>query len=119
MEDLLQSRLEALIRRYHLSRSQAERFANLETVMNTPSGESDKEMLKRFHQSNDEYLPLLERVLRGLTRLGEPGAAAKLDLFLEEFGAVGPAVFLSPWELTLRCLDENQGGVEEIESFYA
>ncbi len=87
--------------------------------MASPTGESDAELLERFHNSNDDYLPLLERVLKGLVRLGEPGAREKLNLFLEERGATGPAVFLTPWELTLTQLDEEMDDLEEIAAFYS
>jgi hypothetical protein len=108
----------ALIGRHLLTRSQAERFQELESLMHSPHGESEGELLNRFHRSNDDYLPLLEQVLRGLVRLGEPWAQEKMNHFLEERGFQGPAVFLTPWEMTLTQLDEEVGRLDEVAVFY-
>jgi hypothetical protein len=119
MNTLFTTRLAALVRRRILTGSEADRFTKLEGLMQSPTDGTDDALMVRFHDSNDAYLPLLERVLRGLVRIGEPLAREKLDLFLEERGSQGPAVFLTPWEMTLTYLDDELGKLESISAFYS
>lgn len=119
MSKLLQLRLTALVNKRMITQQQARQFDELESLMESATGDSNEELLARFHDSNDSYLPLLEKVLKSLVRLGEPLAQKKLDLFLEERGSLGAAVFLAPWEMTLAYLDEDVGRVGEIEAHYS
>ena len=116
---LLGKRLDNLVAKRLLRQKDATRFAELEVLMATEAGETSREMLLRFHESNDTYLPLLQKVLKGLVRVGEPQADEKLSVFLEELGTVGPAVFLAPWEMTLTWLDEYVGSLDEVRRFYS
>ena len=63
-------------------------------------------------------MSLLEKVLQGLVKIGEPHSNEKLDAFLAEVGTMGPAVFLTPWDMTLFYLDEQIGSIKEVEEFY-
>ncbi len=112
-EQLLKMRLERLQAAGRLSRRDVERFLQLDAQMRGKSASA----MDAFHRGR-EYRALLERVLDALVELGEPQAAKKKKLLLEEIGTMGPAVFLTPWEMTLEQLDQQIGGLEEVLTFY-
>lgn len=110
------SRLERLARKTRLTPREVAQFEELEDKMN--SGDTGADWLRSFHLSNDDYLRLLEKVLKAAVALGEPHAREKYQTFIEEKGSMSPAVFLTPWDLTLAYLDREVGEFEDVERFY-
>ena len=109
-------RLGVIAERAYIRSRDIEAFVELEDRMN--SGELGEDWLRSFHMSNDTYMGLLHKILKAAVKVGEPMAEAKLEAFIEEKGAQGPAVFLTPWETTLAYLDKSHGSFEEVASFY-
>ena len=102
---MFSNRFDPLIKNGFLTQKELEEFLLLEEELN--NGCSGRHWLESFHLSNDTYVRLLYKVLCGLVKIKEPGAKEKLQMFIEEKGSQGPAVFLTPWELTLKFLDEE------------
>jgi hypothetical protein len=109
-------RLATLVRRAALRLRDIEDFVGLEDRMN--QGALGADWLRSFHLSNDAYMKLLHKVLKAAVKVGEPHAQAKLQHYVEELGTQGPAVFLTPWDLTLAYLDEHVGAFSEVAEFY-
>jgi len=101
----MRKRLQKLVSRELLQQEELEKFLILETFMNSRSAGED--WLHAYHLSDDDYQPLLEKVLKGLCTIGEPFAHQKIRQFYEELGTQSPAGYFTPWELTLRDLDEE------------
>lgn len=110
---LLERRLAGLVARGRLSPREAERFRQLDEQMLG----ADAPAINAFHRGRD-YRALLERVIDGLVELGEPLADKKKKLLLEEIGTMGPAVFLTPWEMTLASLDQKVGDLDRVLTFW-
>jgi len=53
-----------------------------------------------------------------LVALNEPHAMEKRRIFIEKKGTMGPAVFLTPREMTLSYLDRQIGNAEDVARFY-
>ena len=109
-------RLDWLASRTRLTKRQAEEFEGLEDRMN--SGRTGEDWLQSYHTSNDDYMRLLQRVLEAAVAAGEPHAREKLRAVIEEKGTMGPAVFLTPWEMTLAYLDREYGSFAEVAAHY-
>lgn len=116
IEDINKKRFRILVEAGCLTESESKKFLELETILNNPK--KDKDWLSSFHCSNDSYRPLLEKVLKGLTFIEEPHSKEKYKEYMEELGTMSPAVFLTPWTMTLNYLDTNVGNIEEIKKFY-
>lgn len=114
--DISEKRLERIAANKLMRQKDIETFRTLEAKMN--STELGSDLIKAFHTSSDSYPRLLELVLRALVSLNEPYAKEKYSLFLEEKGTMLPALFLTPWELTLDYLDKKVGKIEELKRFY-
>ncbi len=82
------------------------------------SGDLGEDWLQSFQMSNDEYMRLLYKVLKAAVKAGEPHSRKKLQDFIEEKGTQGPAVYNTPWDMTLADLDKHIGDIEEVASFY-
>ena len=102
-------RLESISQKADISPQDIENFVFLEDKMNC--GDLADDWLRSFHLSNDDYMRLLQKVLKAAVKVGEPYAREKLQEFIEEKGSQGPAVFLTPWDMTLAYLDENVGDI--------
>lgn len=111
------ARLDRIARRTRMTSRQVAEFEALEDRMN--SGDTGEDWLRAYHLSNDDYLRLLEKVLKAAVALGEPHSRDKLRAFVEEKGAMMPAVFLTPWDLTLAYLDQEYGEFDDVAAFYA
>lgn len=109
-------RLAALAERAYLRKRDIEEFVELEDRMN--SGDLGEDWLRSFHLSNDNYMRLLQKVLKAAVKVGEPWAKEKLQVFVEEKGCQGPAVYLTPWDMTLAYLDQTEGRFEDVAAFY-
>ena len=92
-------------------------FKELEEEMNK-GGLIGANFLSSYQRSDDIYKRLLIKIIEALADLGEPHAKAKLQIVIEELATMGPAGFLTPWELTLEFLDENHGDFGDVENFY-
>jgi hypothetical protein len=57
-------------------------------------------------------------VLEAAVKIGEPHAEDKRQAFIEEKGTMGPAVFLTPWDITLAYLDQTIGSFDDVAKFY-
>lgn len=119
--ELLRRRIQQLIIQDFLSEEEGRIFQTLEQRMvDGPNGGEALDLLEQFHLSDDLYVRLLEKVLEGLIEIGEPGAKEKYADFLEEKGTMLPAVYLTPWEVTLRDLDSDNKveSPDALEIFY-
>lgn len=112
--NLLRLRLDRLVASGRLSARDAERFEGLDGQMQGQQAPA----MDAFHRGR-EYRALLERIVDGLVELGEPFADKKKKVLLEEIGTMGPAVFLTPWEMTLASLDQRVGAVDQVLAFYS
>ncbi|MDI6736966.1 MAG: hypothetical protein QME12_00430 [Nanoarchaeota archaeon] len=113
---IIEKRLGALVKNGRLTEAQRNEFTQLEAYMESgerPGGPAS------FRKTNDAYIPLLEKVLRAMIAIKEPLAEAKYRIFIEEKGTMGPAVFLTPWDMTLSYLDRQIGNLEEVIKFYS
>lgn len=115
-KQILVARLEKFAEKSLLTRKNIEEFQLLEEKMNSEHVAED--WLRSFHLSNDNYMKLLQKVLESAIKVGEPHSKEKYQEFLEEKGSVSPAVFLTPWEVTLSYLDANIGNFSDVASFY-
>ncbi len=111
-------RLDTLVRRSLIARRDADRFVTLDAAMRAEVEERDRSGISAFHDGR-EYRVLLQKVVEGLDRIGEPHAPAKRTALMEEMGTMGPAVFLTPWEMTLDYLDERIGSTDDVERFHS
>ncbi len=111
-----QQRIKTLLQRTRLSARDAREFVELEDRMN--SGDTGEDWLRSYHLSNDDYMRLFQKVLEAAVQLGEPHAKVKLQAFIEEKGTMGPAVFLTPWDVTLAYLDREYGAFSDVADFY-
>jgi hypothetical protein len=112
--ELMHLRLEKLVSSDLLSSREAQRFQELDEQMKTLASNS----MEAFYNGR-EYARLLEKVIDGLVHIGEPLADKKKKLLSEEIGTMSPAVFLTPWEMTLDSLDETIPGMERVLAFYS
>jgi hypothetical protein len=103
----MRERLTCLVKQSFLTKKELEEFLLMEEKM--VAGAKEKDWLRSFHLSNDDYLRLLKKVLKGLVKIKEPKADLKLQSFIEEYGSMLPAVFMTPWEMTLTDLDKAFG----------
>lgn len=110
-----QKRFEKIAEKGCLSSQKLKLFQELEIELEEGA---NKNWLDAFHKNNGQYPRLLEQVLESLIKLGEPHAQKKYNSFLEEKGTMAPAVFLTPWDMTLEYLDKNIGDIAEIKKFY-
>ena len=76
------------------------------------------DFIASYQRSDDIYKRYLEKLLKALKTIGEPHADEKLQAVIEELATMGPAVFLTPWELTLKYLDAEYGNFNDIKEFY-
>lgn len=109
--ELLDIRLETLTKHGLLSVGMANKFLQLDTKM---TEHIDMPAMDAFH-CGVEYQRLLKKVLELLIVIGEPGATEKLAWVHEEIATMGPAVFLTPWELTLADLDKRYASIIDVE----
>jgi hypothetical protein len=114
--ELRRARLATFARRTRLTARQIAEFEDLEDRMN--DGETGADWLRSYYLSNDDYLRLLEKVLKAAVAVGEPHAREKHRAFIEEKGTMAPAVFLTPWDLTLAYLDREYGEMSDVARFY-
>jgi hypothetical protein len=98
-----------------VSKEDVSKFLFIEETMNASSFKDG--WLDSFHLTSD-YMKILEKILKALMVIGEPGAEDKYLIFLEEVGTMAPAVFLTPWEVTLFHLDSTVGNFDEVVEFY-
>jgi len=96
-------RFKKLVDAGHISSLELEQFLLLEDLISSNHGEG---WLKSFHHGED-YFRLLKKVLKGLLAIGEPKADLKLQAVIEEYGTMSPGLYMTPWELTLKDLDEG------------
>jgi hypothetical protein len=106
MADIIAERLKKLVGSGFLSQKDADRFEWLDKVMTGQATAKENEWLSSFYR-NEEYRKLLKKVLQAMVDADEPKAKEKLLAYHQEFGTMGPAVFLTPWELTLADLDSK------------
>jgi len=115
--DLRTARLERYAKRTRMTSRQVAEFEDLEDRMN--SGNKGQDWLRSYHVSNDDYPRLLEKVLKAAVAVGEPHAREKLQVFIEEMGIMGPALFMTPWDVTLAFLDKEYGEFDDVARFYS
>lgn len=109
--ELLDIRLDTLTKNGLLSVGMANKFLQFDTKM---MEHKDMSAMDAFHCGAD-YQRLLKEVLELLIVIGEPGATEKLVWVHDEIATMGPAVFLTPWELTLADLDKRYESIVDVE----
>ncbi|MFA5888511.1 MAG: hypothetical protein WC852_07420 [Candidatus Nanoarchaeia archaeon] len=118
---LMKTRLERLVKGSFISDAEMENFVELEGfVDHGRRGDNWEEWLASFQKTNDNYIPLLKKVLAGMKAMGEPYADGKYTEFMKEFGTMAPGVYSNPWDMTLTSLDVDPklGNAEEVAAFY-
>jgi len=102
----IEQRISYLVSRELISQESATQFLKLEALFSTGNMKGI-DWLEFYHLSNDEYVKLLEKVLKALCSIGEPWANEKLRYFNGELGLMSPGVYNTPWEITLDFLDKE------------
>jgi hypothetical protein len=115
-EELLRLRFERLMCASRLSPQDVARFRELDREM------TDEHLIARasmtaFHNGR-EYRSLLKKIVEGLVYVREPHADEKHSVLLQEMATMDPAVFLTPWEMTLEYLDRQVGSIADVEKEY-
>lgn len=100
-----------------LNPQEIEQFIALEAKMNGGGLMADN-FITSYQKSDDIYKRLLLKLIQALEALGEPHAAEKRQAVLEELGTMGPALFLTPWEISLHYLDRTYGDFDRVVDFY-
>lgn len=111
-----ETRLDRICARIGMSDRDKNDFIELEDALNNDIVTED--WLREFHKMDVNYQRLLERILEGAKKVGEPGAQDRYQDFLEEKGIMGPLVFLGGWNMTLASLDKDSGEFSKVAEFY-
>ncbi|MEK6864427.1 MAG: hypothetical protein AABX27_03990 [Nanoarchaeota archaeon] len=120
-ETLMAKRLERLVQRGFISEDESIKFQDLEQFVDHGSrGGNWEEWVSSFQKTNDNYIPLLKKVLAGMKAMGEPYADGKYTEFMKELGTMAPGVYSNPWDMTLASLDVDPklGNPEDVARFY-
>ncbi|MDJ0765956.1 MAG: hypothetical protein QNJ97_23430 [Myxococcota bacterium] len=115
--ELMALRLKLLVGKGLISQQMADAFPRLEAAMNQ-GGLLGENFLASYQKSDDLYKRYLEKITRALKAIGEPHAEEKHRIVVEELATMGPAVFLTPWEITLSYLDRTYGDMDDVMRFY-
>ena len=116
-EEVRNLSFENLVMRGLITQNLIVEFKELETQMGR-GGLLGENFLVSYQKSDDIYKRHLTKILEALKNLGEPHAAEKLKVVIEELATMGPAAFLTPWELTLSYLDREYGDFNDVVDFY-
>ena len=109
---------EAILRDGLVDEQMLAEFKELEEAMNR-GGLIGDDFLSSYQRSDDVYKRHLKKILEALVTVGEPHSSEKLEAVVEELATMGPAVFLTPWEITLKYLDTYYGNFEDVIDFYS
>jgi hypothetical protein len=116
-QDVRDLSFETLIRKGLVSKRLIAEFKDLESQM-VQGGMMGDDFLVSYQKSDDIYKRQLTKVLEALRDIGEPHAGEKLRVVTEELATMGPAGFLTPWEITLSYLDREYGDFADVGNFY-
>lgn len=116
---LMAKRLERLVKGGFISDIESAQFMELESFVDHGSrGGRWEEWVASFQKTNDNYIPLLKKVLAGMRAIREPHADGKYAEFMKEYGTMAPGVYSNPWDMTLASLDNGIGVRADIARFY-